>query len=78
MVRDMTINIDGFEFEINGIVSKDKKGQDCPLILGRSFMATAKSLVDLELKEVFIRFNGYYQCYKVTPPPEALNLLEAS
>jgi len=31
-------------------------------------MATSKSLVDLEKKEVFIRFNDYYQCYKVTPP----------
>jgi hypothetical protein len=68
MVRNMLIYIDGVKFEINVIFSKDKKGQDYPLILGRSFMETAKSLVDLELKEVFIRSNGYYQCYKVTSP----------
>jgi len=50
---------DGFEFEIDVIVSKDTKGQYCPLILGISFIAIVKSLVGLELKEVFIRSNGY-------------------
>jgi len=74
MVRDIKINIEGFEFEIDVIVSNDNEGQDCPLFLGRSFMATSKSIVDLKLKEVFIRFNVYYQCYKVTPPPEVYNL----
>jgi len=71
MVRDMMINIDGFEFEIDVIVSKDNKDQDCPRILGRSSMATTKSLVDLELNEVFIRSNSYHKCYKVNPPPKA-------
>jgi len=58
-----------FDFEINVIVTNDNKGQDCLLILERSFMETVKSLEDLELKEVLIRSNGFYQCYKVNPPP---------
>jgi len=52
MVRNMMIDIDGFQFEVDVIVAHDKGKQDCPLILGRSFMATAKAFVDLESKEV--------------------------
>jgi len=55
--RDIIITIDEFEFKIDVIISKDNKGQDYSMILGRSFMVTAKSLVDMELKEVFIRSN---------------------
>jgi len=74
MVRNMNINIDGFKFEIDVIVSKDKKAQNCPLILGRSFMTTTKSLVDLDLNVVFIRSSVYYRWYKVTTPHEDYNL----
>ncbi|RHN45972.1 hypothetical protein MtrunA17_Chr7g0237191 [Medicago truncatula] len=66
MVRVMKINIDGFKFGIDVIVLKVNNAQDCPLILGRSLMVTSKSLLDMELKEVYIRSNGYYQCYKGT------------
>lgn len=44
------------------------------VILGRSLMVTAKALVDFEKKEVFIRSNSSYQCYKVTPPSYAYDL----
>lgn len=67
MVRDMMIDIEGFKFKINVIVSKNKKEQEWPLILGRSFLAIVKALIDLKQKEVFIMSNGYYQCYKVNP-----------
>lgn len=43
MVRDMVIDIEGFKFKFNVIVSQNKKEQKCPLILGRSFLATAKA-----------------------------------
>ena len=59
--------------EIHVIVAQDKGKQGCPLILGTSFLATANALIDLEHKKVFIRSNGYYQCYKVTPPSNAYN-----
>jgi hypothetical protein len=36
-------------------------------------METANSIVDLWLMKVFIRSNGYYQCYKVTSPPPDYN-----
>jgi len=67
MVRDMMIAIEGFKFKINVIVSKNKKKHNCPLILGWSFLATDKTLIYLKQKEVFIRSNRYYQCYKVNP-----------
>jgi len=47
MVIHMMIDIDGFKFKINVIVSKNEKKQDFPLIFGRSFLATAKALIDL-------------------------------
>jgi hypothetical protein len=71
MVRDMMINIEGFELLVDVIATKDNEDQNCPLISGRLFMTTAKTLVDLEQKEVFIRSNNYCQCYKVTPSPDA-------
>jgi len=48
MVRDMIINIEGFEFGIVVVVVKDNNDQECPQILERSFMETAKYLVDLK------------------------------
>lgn len=39
MVINMMIGIDGFQFEIHVIVAHDKGKQDCPLIVGRSFLA---------------------------------------
>lgn len=74
MVKNMMVDIDGFQFEIDVIVAKDKGEQDGMLILGRSLMVTAKALVDFEHKEFFIRSNSYYQCYKVTPPSYAYDL----
>jgi len=56
-VRNMLIDINGFQFEIDVIVAQDKGEQDCPLIIGRSFTETAKALVHLEHKEVFVRSN---------------------
>jgi len=73
MVRNMMIGVDRFQFEINVIVALDKGKEDFPLIIGRSFLETAKALIDLEHKVVFIRSNGYYQCYKVTPSSNAYN-----
>ena len=37
MVKDLMIDIKVFKIKVNVIVSKNKKKQDCPLILGRSF-----------------------------------------
>lgn len=48
MVRNMMIDINVFQFKIDFIIVQDKGEQECPLILRRSSMATAKALVDLE------------------------------
>ena len=47
MVRNIITDINGFQFEIDVIVARDKGEQDCQLILGRSFMAAARALIEL-------------------------------
>ncbi|KEH33508.1 hypothetical protein MTR_3g040820 [Medicago truncatula] len=59
MVRNMMIDINVFQFKIDFIVVQDKGEQECPLILRRSSMATAKASVDLEKKEVIPPSNAH-------------------
>lgn len=39
--------------------------QECPLLLGRSFLATAQALIDVQKLKIMIRSKGDSQTYNV-------------
>jgi len=54
-VEDVLVRVDKFTFPVDFIVLDMKENPDVPLILGRSFLATGRSLIDMEKGELILR-----------------------
>lgn len=64
IVKDVQVKVDKFSFPADMTVKKMTDYQDCPLLLGRSFLATSQAVMDLQKGRTVIISNGDSQTYK--------------
>lgn len=65
IIKDGLIHIDKFSFPIDFMILDVKADPNIPLILGRTFMKTARILVDVDKGEVKVRIKFCELSYKV-------------
>jgi len=61
----MNIVIDGFTFPIEIIVMKMRRLDKVQMILGRPFLATARTIINVDQGKIIIRSREDYITYKV-------------
>ena len=56
MIKDVLVKVDKFIFPVDFIVLDMEEDQDIPIILGRPFLATGRTLIDVQKGELTMRF----------------------
>jgi len=56
IIEDVLVKIDKFIFPIDFVVMEMEKDEEVPIILGRPFLATGKSLIYIECNIPFLLF----------------------
>ncbi|XP_061351842.1 uncharacterized protein LOC133296801 [Gastrolobium bilobum] len=57
VVEDVLIKVDKFIFPVDVILDMEEEDTESPLLLGRPFLATARSLIDVEQWKLMLRVN---------------------
>lgn len=57
IVEDVLVKVDKFIFLVNFLVLDVEEDQEVPLILGRPFLATGRTLIDVQNGELIMRVN---------------------
>lgn len=58
VIEDVMVNVDRLVFLVDFMIMDIKEDTNASLILGRSFLATGKALINLELGELTLNFNN--------------------
>ncbi|XP_042032252.1 uncharacterized protein LOC121778936 [Salvia splendens] len=58
IVEDISVRVNEFFFPADFVILDMEEDGKVPLILGRSFLATVKALIDVDTGELTFRFNG--------------------
>jgi len=64
-MRNVKVKVDKFVFPIDMLVMEIDNPRECEIILGRSFLATAQALIDVEQGELILRSDDDYLSYNV-------------
>ena len=65
ILEDVTIKVDHFYLPADFIVLEMEEDKEVPLILGRPFMATARTLIDMEAGTLTLRVQGESIVFKL-------------
>ena len=65
VIEIVDVNIDGFNLPIDVVVMEMRGLDRVQMILGRPFLATARSIINVNQREIIIRSREYYTTYKV-------------
>lgn len=57
VLEDVLVRVDGLVFPPDFIILDMPEDSDTPLLLGRPVIETSKSLINVELGELILRFN---------------------
>lgn len=57
IVEDVLVKIDKFIFPVDFVVMDMEDGQGTPILLGRPFMATSRTLIDVQQGKLILRIN---------------------
>lgn len=57
-IEDVLVPVDKFVFHANFIIMDFSGGEDTSIMLGRPFLATTKTLINVEKWELTMRVNG--------------------
>ncbi|XP_052290887.1 uncharacterized protein LOC127900301 [Citrus sinensis] len=64
-IEDVLVKVDKFIFPVDFIVLDFKADKEVPIILGRPFLATGKTLIDVHKEELTIRVNNQQVTFNV-------------
>ncbi|KAA3487340.1 Retrovirus-related Pol polyprotein from transposon opus [Gossypium australe] len=64
VLEDMLLKVSIFIIPVDFIVLDFKENREIPILLGRPFLATSRSTIDLENNELIIRINGETEIFK--------------
>ncbi|XP_050908483.1 uncharacterized protein LOC127122138 [Lathyrus oleraceus] len=70
ILQDVLVNVDGLVFPADFMVVNMKGDTGGSIILGRPFLATRKALIDVEIRELSLKFNKekmVFNVYEWTP-----------
>ena len=73
VAEDVLVKVDKFVFPVDFVIVDMEEDQEVPLILGRSFMKTAKALIDVDEGKLIVRIDDDEVKFNVF---EALHYLE--
>ena len=65
IIKDVLVKIDKFIFPIDFIVLDMEEDFDVPLILERSFLATGRALINIQLGNLILKINDEQICFNV-------------
>ena len=64
-IKDVLVKVDKFIFPVDFIVLDFEADKEVPIILGRPFLATGKTLIDVQKKELTMRVNDQQVTFNV-------------
>ncbi|XP_062080633.1 uncharacterized protein LOC133785408 [Humulus lupulus] len=76
-IEDVLVQVDKFIFSEDFIILDYEEDRDVPIILGRPFLATGRTLIDVEKGELTIRAQDEQVKFKVFNPIRSPNEVEA-
>ncbi|XP_062114442.1 uncharacterized protein LOC133825529 [Humulus lupulus] len=76
-IEDVLVQVDEFIFLADFIILDYEEDRDVPIILGRPFLATRRTLIDVEKGELTIRAQDEQVTFKVFNPIRSPNEVEA-
>ncbi|XP_062080623.1 uncharacterized protein LOC133785396 [Humulus lupulus] len=76
-IEDVLVQVDKFIFPAEFIILDYEEDRDEPIILGRPFLATGRTLIDVEKGELTIRAQDEQVTFKVFNPIRSPNEVEA-
>lgn len=56
VLEDVLVRVEGLLFPTDSVIFDMPKDSETPLLLGRTFLATCKTLIDVTLGELILRF----------------------
>ncbi|XP_062114164.1 uncharacterized protein LOC133825202 [Humulus lupulus] len=75
-IEDVLVQVDEFIFPADFIILKYEEDRDVSIILGRPFLATGRTLIDVEKGEITIRAQDEQVTFKVFNPIRSPNEVE--
>ncbi|XP_062113086.1 uncharacterized protein LOC133824234 [Humulus lupulus] len=76
-IEDVLVQVDKFIFPVDFIILDYEEDRDVPIILGRPFLATGRTLIDVEKGELTIQAKDEQVTFKVFNPIRSPNEVEA-
>lgn len=82
VIEDSLVKVDKFIFPVDFVVLDIEEDNDMPLILGRSFLATSRALIDVQHEELTLKMNDehfvfdIYRAMKFHEEPKENKMLE--
>ena len=64
-IEDVLVKVDKFIFPMDFIVLDFEADKEVPIILGRPFVATGKTLIDVQKKELTMRVNDQHVTFNI-------------
>ena len=64
-IEDVLVKVDKFIFPVDFIVLDFEADKEVSIILGRPFLATGKTLIDVQKRELPVRMNDYHVTFNV-------------
>lgn len=61
----MLVRVDKFAFHVDYIIMDFSVDEDTSILLGRSFLATGRNLIDIEKGELTMRVNGKQMVFNI-------------
>lgn len=58
ILKNVLVKVDDLLFPIDFMILDMPEDSETPLLLGRPFLETCKALIDVEMKELILRFNN--------------------
>ncbi|XP_074336832.1 uncharacterized protein LOC141674003 [Apium graveolens] len=76
IVEDVLVKVDKLIFTVDFVILDFKKDKKIPIILGRTFLATGRTLIDVQKEELIMRKfpTDEEECYKVELVDSIVNL----
>ena len=65
IVEDVLVKVDKFIFPVDFIVLDIEEDHEVPLILGRSFLATGRAMIDVQQGNLILRINDEHVTFNI-------------
>jgi len=65
IVDDVLVKVGRFVFPVDFVIMDMEEDSECPLVLGRPFLATGRAMIDLEAREIMLRIRDEHIKFNV-------------